>query len=316
MNWVSGADLVAAVSNAGGLGTLGPNAGAKKITPDVEHTGERLRSEIKKVRSLTTKPFAVNIAIGTSEGQRRYSQKCVEVALEEKVTVAVVSVGGPEIFTDVLKDGGVKVLHAVSTVRHARKAEEAGVHAVICEGFEAGGHKGFTELTTFVLIPMVADAVSIPVLAGGGIADARGLVAALALGADGVYMGTRFMVSKESDSHKKVKDAIIRGEDACTVTVPKDIMVARDLKNLFTQGYLGMKETGAAFKDLKGFLAEHSQYRAQSLGDVEGSEICCGQVAGLIPRVERAADIIHAITTGARASYKELGNKLSVLSRE
>ena len=107
MNWVSGADLVAAVSNAGGLGTLGPNAGARKIAPDVEHTGERLRSEIKKVRSLTTKPFGVNIAIGTSKGQRRYSQKCVEVALEEKVAVAVVSVGSPKIFTDVLKDGGV-----------------------------------------------------------------------------------------------------------------------------------------------------------------------------------------------------------------
>lgn len=210
MNWVSGTDLAAAVSNAGGLGTLGPNAGADTITADIELTAQRLRSQIRKVKEHTEKPFAVNIAVGVGE-ERKYSQRCVEVALAEAIPVAIVSVGSPDVYTKVLKNAGVKVLHAVSTLRHAKKAEEQGVDAVICEGFEAGGHKGFTELTTFVLIPMVADSVKIPVVAGGGIADARGFPAALVLGAEGAYMGTRFMATHESNAHHKVKEAVVKG---------------------------------------------------------------------------------------------------------
>ena len=195
MNWSSGAELAAAVSNAGALGTLGPNAGAESITDDVELTGERLREQIRKVRELTGKPFAVNIPIGIGEGLK-YSKKCVEVVLEEAVPVVITSVGGPDVYTTILQEEGIKVFHAISTARHARKAEESGVDAVVCEGFEAGGHKGFTELTTLVLTPLVADTVKIPVITGGGIGDARGILAALALGADAVYMGTRFMATK------------------------------------------------------------------------------------------------------------------------
>lgn len=161
MNWVSGADLVAAVSSAGGLGTLGPNAGADHITEDVGLTGERMRAQIRKVRKRTQEPFAVNIVVGFGEDVR-YSRKMVDVIVEERVPVAIVSVGRPDVYTQELKDAGIKVLHAVSTPRHAKKAEKAGVDAVICEGYEAGGHKGFTELTTLVLTPMVADAVNIP----------------------------------------------------------------------------------------------------------------------------------------------------------
>ncbi len=313
MNWISGADLAAAVSNAGGMGSLGPNAGAKTLTADVGLTGERLREQIKKVKSLTDKPFAVNINIGVGEG-RKYSQRCVEVALEEGFPVAILSVGSPEVYTKTLKDTGVKVLAAISTTKHARKAEEIGVDGVICEGYEAGGHKGFTELTTFVLVRMVADAVKIPVLAGGGIADARGVLAALALGADGVYMGTRFMAARESDSHPNVKDALVKAEDACTIGVPKDFMLARDLRNQFTQKYLEMKAAGAPQQELNKYLNEHSQYQSQVLGEADTAEVCCGQVAGLIKEVISAAEIVGDIVNHVPAELQALRKKLSPFS--
>jgi NAD(P)H-dependent flavin oxidoreductase YrpB (nitropropane dioxygenase family) len=309
MNWVSGADLAAAVSNAGGLGTLGPNAGADSITVDVKLTGERLRGQIRKVRSLTDKPFAVNIAIGVGDS-RKYSKRCVEVIIEERVPAAVVSVGSPEVYTKELKKAGIKVFHAISTANHGKKAEACGVDAVICEGFEAGGHKGFTELTTLVLTPMVVDAVKIPVVAGGGIADVRAVMAVLGLGADGVYMGTRFMAARESDSHPRVKEALVQAEDACTVSLPKDIMLARDLKNAFTQAYLDMKEGGASPKELSDFLGGHSQSHAQHLGDAQGAEICCGQAAGLIRSVERADEVVRRIVTNMGSCFEELRKKL------
>jgi enoyl-[acyl-carrier protein] reductase II len=309
MNWVSGAKLVAAVSNAGGLGTLGPNAGAKTITHDVRLTGERLRDQIKEVKRLTKNPFAVNIAIGTGE-LRPYAQRWVEVVLEEGIPIAIVSAGNPTDYTDTLKSAGIKVLHAVSTVTHAKKAEAVGVDAVVCEGYEGGGHKGFTELTTFVLVPMVAHAVGIPIVAGGGIADARGALAALALGADGIYMGTRFMVTRESDSHDLVKEALVRAKDACTVSIPK-VMLSRDLKNLFTQKYFKMKEAGASAKELNEFASEYSQHRAIVLGDAENSEVSCGQVAGMITSVVSAEKVIQDIVEALPLALEELSHKIA-----
>ena len=313
MNWVSGADLTAAVSIAGGLGTLGPNAGANTITTDVELTGERLREQIKKVRSLTKAPFAVNIPIGAGDGLK-FSKKCVAVVMEEAVPVVITSVGGPNVYTKVLKDAGIKVFHAISTPKHAKKSEEIGVDAVVCEGFEAGGHKGFTELTTFVLTPMVADAVKIPIITGGGIGDARGVLAVLALGADAVYMGTRFMATKESESHQNVKDAIARAQDVCTASVPKDFMLARDLINAFTKQYLAMIKAGAPDTEVKVFLAEHSQYSGQHLGDAENGEVCCGQVAGLIDSAPGTAEVIEGIIKNLSSVLEELKRKLSVFS--
>ena len=310
MNWVSGAALAAAVSNAGGLGTLGPNAGADAITTDVEATGERLREQIGKVRSLTRAPFAVNIPIGVGEGLN-FSKKCVAVVMEEAVPVVITSVGGPKVYTKVLKDAGIKVFHAVSTPKQAKKSEEAGVDAVVCEGFEAGGHKGFTELTTLVLTPLVADAVKIPVIAGGGIGDARGVLAAMALGADAVYMGTRFMATVESESHPRVKDAVVRAQDVCTVSVPKNYMLARDLSNAFTGQYLEMKKAGAPDAELMAFLAEHSQYRGQHLGDTDNGEVCCGQVAGLIDSAPLAAEVIEGIVKNLSSVLEELKGKLA-----
>lgn len=182
--------------------------------------------------------------------------------------------------------------------------------AVICEGFEAGGNKGFTELTTLILVPMVANAVKIPVVAGGGIADAEGMLAALVLGADGIYMGTRFMVTHESNAHPPVKEAVVRGEAACTISIPK-VMLCRDMRNLFTQKYLEMREAGASSKEVKDFIYEHSQYVAEVLGDAEGSEICCGQVAGLITGVLSAAEVIQNIVNRVPSLVEELQRKLA-----
>jgi enoyl-[acyl-carrier protein] reductase II len=309
MNWVSGAELVAAVSNAGGLGTLGPNAGSKDRTVDVELTGERIRSQIKEIKALTQAPFAVNIVAGFGEALV-YSKKVVDVVIEEQVPVAIVSVGRPDVYTQTLKEAGIKVLHAISTARHGKKAEEAGVDAVICEGFEAGGHKGFTELTTLVLTPMVADAVNIPVITGGGIGDARGVIAALALGADGIYMGTRFMATRESASHDLVKEAIVKGEDACTISVPKDFMLARDLANDFTKKYMELKQAGASAEELNNYLKEHGQYQSQCLGKAADSEICCGQVVALIDEIPSAAEVINEIADNIRSRFEGLGQQL------
>jgi len=309
MNWVSGATLTAAVSNAGGLGTLGPNAGADTITGDVQLTGERLREQIKKVRSLTRQPFAVNIPIGAGDGLH-YSKKCVEVVIEEAVTIVITSVGGPNVYTKVLHDAGITVFHAISTAKHAKKAEETGVDAVICEGFEAGGHKGFTELTTLVLTPMVADAVKIPVIAGGGIGDARGVLAVLALGADAAYVGTRFLITQESESNQLVKEAIVRAEDVCTVSVPKEYMLARDLQNTFTKTYLEMRSAGKSNDELESYLEGHSQYRGHHLGDVENGEMACGQVAGLIRQIPTAAEVVEEIMNKISSVLKTVIQKL------
>lgn len=309
MNWVSGAPLTAAVSAAGGLGTLGPNAGAGKIEPDVEKTGERTRDQIKRVRAITDKPFAVNLAVGFSE-DIRYSQKIVNVLIEEQVPAAIVSVGRPDAYTETLKNAGIKVLHAVSTARHAQKARQAGVDAVICEGYEAGGHKGFTELTTFVLTPMVADAVEIPVVTGGGIGDARSILAALALGAEGVYMGSRFMATRESDSHDNVKQAIVNAKDACTVSVEKDFMIARDMKNSFTEKIRQMRKSGATFEDLAKYLEQHGQYHSQHLGNTDEAELCCGQVAGLIHDIPPAGELIENIVSDLKLRFEKLGHEV------
>lgn len=309
MNWVSGAPLVAAVSNAGGLGALGPNAGSKERTMDVEETGERMRAQIKKIKALTTAPFAVNIAVGFGPALA-YSKKVVDVVIEEKVKVAIVSVGRPDVYTRELKAAGVTVMHAISTARHAKKAEEAGVDAVICEGFEAGGHKGFTELTTLVLTPMVADAVDIPVVTGGGIGDARGVLAAMALGADGIYMGTRFMATTESESHDSVKEAVIQSQDVCTVSLPKDFMLARDLSNDFSKKYLEMSKSGASPEALGEYLREHGQYHSQCLGDADNAEICCGQVAGMIEQVDSAGKVIEEIIGSIGSRLEEMKSRL------
>jgi enoyl-[acyl-carrier protein] reductase II len=314
MNWITGAELAAAVSNAGGLGTIGPNAGARTITRDVEETAGRLRLQIRKVKGLTKAPFAVNFPIGLKgqegEGGRAFSRRCVEVALEEGILVAITSVGGPDVYNEEFKSAGVKVLHAVSTAKHAKKAEEAGVDAVVCEGYEGGGHKATTGLTTFVLVPMAADVVKIPVIAGGGVADARGVVAALALGADGVYVGTRFMATIESDAHPQVKDAVLRCDDTGTVAINKWMMEGRDLKNNFTTKFQQLREAGKSDEAME-LLNKHSLYQSLVLGDTEESEVSCGENAGMIDSILSAKEVVDSMIRGIPSILKSLESQLS-----
>ena len=189
MAWVATAELAASVSEAGGLGTIGPNAGMTRQSEagNVEASMQRFKEQIRRARSLTSKPFAANIPVGWGK-QRAVTDRMIEIAIEEQLPIAVVSMGVSEVYTAKLKGAGVKVIHAVASVKHARKAEIDGVDAVVCEGYEGGGHLGRDELTTFVLVPQIADAVKIPVIAGGGIVDGRGAAAAIALGAQGISM--------------------------------------------------------------------------------------------------------------------------------
>ncbi len=310
MNWITGADLVAAVSNAGGLGTLGPNAGAKELTVDVTETGERLRQQIRKVKSLTPKPFAVNFPIGMEgvegAGGRSYCRQCVQVALEEGIPVAVTTVGAPNMFTKAFHDAGTLVLHGVSTCGQAAKAEQMGVDGVICAGYEGGGHKALAEMTTMAMIPLVADAVKVPIVASGGIADARGLVAALALGADGVYVGTRFVATLECDAHPRAKQAVIEARDAATVSVKKWTVVGRDLRNDFTEKYAEMQQAGAPAEELVRFLGQQKMYQALVKGDVQNGELPCGQDAAMIRTIVSAAEVIQDMIQGMPAVLTRL----------
>ena len=219
MAWVTNAEMVAAISNAGGLGTIGPNAGATTITKDVHETGERLRKQIQKVRSLTDRPFAVNFVVGVAGLDKEYSERCIEVGIEERVPIAIVSQGSPTHHTERLKKAGMKVMHVCATVKHAIKAEELGVDAVIASGTDGGGHSGFDQNTTFCLIPQVASSIEVPVIAGGGVAHGSQLMAALALGAEGVYVGTRFIATIECPALEDYKKALLSTKDGGTIAI-------------------------------------------------------------------------------------------------
>jgi NAD(P)H-dependent flavin oxidoreductase YrpB (nitropropane dioxygenase family) len=219
MAWITDADLAAAVSEAGGLGTIGPNAGFRSVTTDVHETGERLRGQIRKCKKMTANPFAVNFVVGVPGWDRDFSDRCLQVGIEEKVPVAIVSQGSPTVYTQRLKDAGIVVIHVCSTVRHVHKAAQTGVEAVVVSGTEGGGHSGFDQLTTFCLVPQASEAVDIPVIAGGGVVDGKGLMGALCLGAEGVYMGTRFMASQECPTHPNVKKAVVEAADTSTIAV-------------------------------------------------------------------------------------------------
>lgn len=219
MAWVTNAEMVAAISNAGALGTLGPNAGARMVTKDVTETGERLRTQIRKVKSLTKKPFAVNFVVGAPGLDNDFSERCIKVGIEEGVPVAIVSQGSAAVHTEKLKNAGMKVIHVCASVAHALSAEKAGVDAVVASGTEGGGHSGFDQNTTFTLVPQISRAVKIPVIAGGGVADGRQLLAALALGAEGVYMGTRFIATTECPAHERYKEAILQSRDGDTFAI-------------------------------------------------------------------------------------------------
>lgn len=320
MAWITDAELAAAVSEAGGLGTIGPNAGFKTVTTDVRETGERLREQIRKCRELTSRPFAVNFVVGVTGLDRAFSDQCLKIGLEERIPVAIVSQGSPAVYTPLLRKAGIKVIHVCSTVRHALKAEEAGVDAVVVSGTEGGGHSGFDQITTFCLVPQVADAVAIPVIAGGGVTDARGLLSALSLGAEGAYMGTRFIATRECPAHPKVKQAILAAADTGTLAVrhgsPAPTREAARGNRGFVEERRGsvrilltdyvrriLADAGGNFsyESLRG--SDNSDRNVQSnrtveafiYGKLESNSITAGQGSGLIKDIPTCRELIRRI---------------------
>jgi enoyl-[acyl-carrier protein] reductase II len=297
MTWIANAELAAAVSNAGGLGIISPNAGMASDGNPIDN----LRGQIAKARSLTSKPFGVNLPL-----QDPTIKEEIDVVIDEKIPIVTTSAGNPATYTQYLKDAGVKVLHLVASVRHAAGAERRGVDAVVAEGYEAGGHNGFDELPTFVLVPQVVDAVQVPVIAAGGIADARGFVAALALGAEGVQIGTRFVATRECIAHQKVKEAIVEAIDTGTAISGRKLGPTRGLKNELTTKVLEMESHGASAEELQSFIGARRARMGKLDGDLVEGEVYCGAAAGIIKGIVSAGEVVREIVEGAEAVLTRL----------
>lgn len=311
MNWITGAELASAVSNAGGLGVLGPNAGAKEETDDVIETGERLRQEIRKTKSLTNKPFAVNLMSASADlrpGSKPFSEQCMKVVLEERVSSVVLSGDAPELYAQRLKDAGIAVLFRALPVNFeiAKKAELSGIDVFIAVGHEGGGHTGFYRIPTFVLVPQVVNALKIPVVAGGGIADGKGMAAALALGAQGVFIGTAFMVAQECPVHDNVKQAIVDADDTCTTTLDGlSGVLLRAMNTPLIQRCLQMKAEGFSLEEIT--IAYRAGYRKGMLeGDSAEGTFVFGCSAGLINERKSASDIIRSMVAETEEIIKTL----------
>lgn len=280
MVWCSGWELAAAVSKAGGLGLIG----AGSMYPEV------LREHIRKCKAATSNPFGVNVPLLYPE-----IEKIMEIIVEENVKIVFTSAGNPASWTSFLKEKGITVVHVVSSVKFALKAQDCGVDAVVAEGFEAGGHNGREETTTFVLIPMVRQAISLPLLAAGGIFNGRGLLAAEALGADGVQIGSRFAVSMESSAHENFKNKVISSAEGDTQLTLKQLTPVRMLKNDFFRMVQDAEMKGATKDQLRELLGKGRSKRGIFEGNLEEGELEIGQVSAAISKVQPAAEIISEI---------------------
>lgn len=282
MVWVSGWKLTSAVSNNGGLGLIG--AGSMK--PDL------LREHIQKCKAATDKPFGVNIPL-----LRGDAADLVKVVIEENVKIIFTSAGHPGKFIDTLKKNNITVCHVVPSLKFALKAESVGCDAIVGEGVEAGGHNGADELTTFALIPQLVDTVKIPVIAAGGIADGRGILAALSLGAEGVQIGTLFAVTQESSAHPNYKQKVVEAKDNDTILVLKKIGMARMLKNKFTEEALLAETSGADAEKLKELLGQKRERLGIFEGDAEQGMMEAGQGAGLIKDIPTVEELMKRLIT-------------------
>ncbi|MCJ7786177.1 MAG: nitronate monooxygenase [Desulfobacterales bacterium] len=297
MLWLATAELAAAVSNAGALGMISPFAGMEKHGDPLEN----LRLQVARARNLTKKPFGINIPLDLDQ-----SGILIDTILKERVNIVVTAAGDPHHYTEVLRKEGMKVLHVVSTAKQAQSAESCRVDAVIVEGVEAAAHLGFDEIPLFSLIPQVVDVVSVPVIAAGGIADARGVVAAFALGAEGVQLGTRFVAVEENIAHSKYKQAILNAEDTDTAITCRKVLPTRSLKTEFTQRLLELEESGASAGDIREFLGYSRARRGQIEGDLENGEVYSGASAGLIKEVLPAAEVVQRLVEGYQKVIKKI----------
>lgn len=278
MVWASGWRLAAAVSNAGGLGLIGSGS----MYPEV------LKEHIQKCKAATTKTFGVNIPLLYAD-----IEKHIKIVMEEKVPVVFTSAGNPASWTPVLKDAGITVVHVVSSSRFAAKAQQAGCHAVVAEGFEAGGHNGREETTSMVLVPAVAKTVDIPVIAAGGIATGRQMLAAMVLGAEGVQVGSRFVASEEASSHRDFKNAVTAAGEGDTMLSLKKVVPVRLIKNRFQQQIEEAEHRGAEKTELIQLLGKGRAKKGMFEGDLNEGELEIGQVASLINDILPAGKIVE-----------------------
>ncbi|MCD0474935.1 nitronate monooxygenase [Flavobacterium sp. EDS] len=293
MIWNSGYKLASAVSNAGGLGIIG----AGSMYPEV------LREHIQKCKKATSKPFGVNVPMLYPN-----IDEIINIIIDEGVKIVFTSAGNPKTWTSFLKEKGITVVHVVSSTIFALKAQEAGVDAIVAEGFEAGGHNGRDETTTFTLIPMVREKITIPLIAAGGIATGKGMLAAMILGADGVQIGSRFAASTESSAHENFKQTIVDVKEGGTQLTLKELAPVRLIKNKFYQDVQALYEKCPTKEELVALLGRARAKRGMFEGDLEEGELEIGQIAGLIHDIKPAADIIEEMISDFEEARKQTLN--------
>lgn len=291
MIWASGWKLASAVSNAGGLGIIGSGS----MYPEV------LREHIQKCKKATDKPFAVNVPMLYPD-----IEKIMEIIIEEGVKIVFTSAGNPRTWTKQLQDNEIKVVHVVSSVKFAMKSEDAGVDAVVAEGFEAGGHNGRDETTTFTLIPMVKEKISIPLIAAGGIATGRGMLAAMVLGADAVQVGSRFVATPEASSHQNFKNMVLNAQEGDTVLTLKELAPVRMLKNKFYEEIQELYKKAPSKEELIELLGRARAKRGMFEGKLDEGELEIGQISGLIHDIKPAAQIVNEMISEFEAAKKEV----------
>lgn len=294
MIWTSGWRLASAVSNAGGLGVIG----AGSMYPDV------LREHIQKCKKATSKPFGVNIPMLYPD-----IDKLMDIIVEENVKIVFTSAGNPKTWTPFLKEKGITVVHVVSSLKFALKAQDAGVDAIVAEGFEAGGHNGRDETTTMVLIPAVKEKIHIPLIAAGGIATGKAMLAAMVLGADAVQVGSRFVASEEASNHMNFKEVVVKAKEGDTHLTLKELAPVRLVKNKFYNDVQKAYATGANIEELKTLLGRGRAKKGMFLGDLEDGELEIGQVSALIHDIKPAGEIVRALMK----EYNERKSELSSL---
>lgn len=291
MIWCSGWELASAVSNAGGLGLIGSGS----MYPEV------LREHIQKCKKATDKPFGVNIPLLYPD-----IDKHMQIIVEEGVKIIFTSAGNPKTWTNHLKEKGITVVHVVSNVKFALKCQEAGVDAIVAEGFEAGGHNGREETTTMVLIPQVRKAVTIPLIAAGGIGTGASMAAAFALGADAVQIGSRFVATPESSAHQNFKDAIVKAKEGDTVLTLKQLTPVRLIKNEFYQKIQSAESQGASAEKIAEILGRARAKKGMFEGDMNEGELEIGQISGAIDAIKSAGEIVKEIMNEFNATIKRL----------
>ncbi len=291
MIWCSGWELAAAVSNAGGLGLIGSGS----MTPEL------LKEHIRKCKAATDKPFGVNVPLIFS-----YAEEFLKIIIDEGVGIVFTSAGNPAKYTSYLKENGLKVVHVIANVKFAKKAEEAGVDAIVAEGFEAGGHNGREETATMVLIPLIKQSVSIPVIAAGGIGTGNGMLAAMALGAGGVQIGSRFVCSEESSAHPLFKQKILEAKDGDTVLAFKKLISVRLMKNKFYSEVEKKELQGASAEELLELLGEGRAKKGMFDGDMDEGELEIGQVSAIIREIKPVKEIIDEIINEYNFAKKQL----------